>query len=79
MSRDRFAVAVMKATGAKYQSALTEVRRRELLSELGSYMVAVRALPERLDDQRRCVTCLLPYAPDHECPTPHGRTDGGGR
>lgn len=75
MSRDRFAVVVMKATGAKYQSALTEVRRRELLSELGAYMVAVRALPEVRTGEHRCVTCLLPWSPAHQCPTPHGRTD----
>ena len=76
MSRDRLAVAVMGATGARYRVALAEVDRRRLRAEVDAYMEAVRALPVRSDgDPPRCVTCLAPTPrdKDHVCSTPRGR------
>lgn len=72
MGRDRDAVAVMRLTGAKYMTALVEVRRRRLRGEIRAYMemVAAHGDPGPDDDRPpRCVTCLALYAAEgsHEC------------
>ncbi len=71
MGRDRIAREIMVATGACYTTALRERDDRWTARQLDSYLLAVRALPPRLDgDPERCVTCLIPLdaARRHNCP-----------
>ena len=59
--KDRNVKLVMKATGASYSTALTEVRRRSNLGELRVYMMMINSQPEWMEGQApRCVRCLLP-------------------
>lgn len=73
--KDPVAKKVQAATGARYQTALNEVRRRERRGELAAYLIAIKGVSEWIPGQpMRCVTCLMPYLNgEHDCPTPRGR------
>lgn len=67
MAKDRDAKKVQAVTGAAYQTALTEVLRRRRIKEVKIYMVGIKALPIRLENQPQlCVRCLAPV---------HGKCD----
>jgi hypothetical protein len=67
---DHDARVLQDATGAKYMACLARVRSlREIRPKdvLDSFMDRVDALPDLIDGQTRCVTCLQNLTPTKEC------------
>jgi hypothetical protein len=83
MSRgDKDARVLQDATGAKYTTCLVRVRGLRALAPipmessddgqrweraLDSFMMGVDSLPDLVDGQTRCVTCLHDLTPVKEC------------
>lgn len=82
MSRgDRDARVLQDATGARYMPCLARVRSLRRLAAVSmdtsdgrrfdhvidSFMAGVDALPDLVDGQTRCVTCLRDLTPSKEC------------
>ena len=82
MSRaDRDARVLQDATGVRYMTCLARVRSlralapvpmetsdgRNFARALDSFMDAVDALPDLVDGQTRCATCLQDLTPVRQC------------
>ena len=82
MSRgDKDARVLQDATGARYTTCLARVRSlralapipmessdgRRFASALDSFMDGVDALPDLVDGQTRCATCLQDLTPTKHC------------
>jgi hypothetical protein len=71
---DKDARVLQDATGAKYMTCLWRVRDLRALAsalyELDSFMMRVDALPDLVDGQTRCATCLQDLTPVRKCACP---------
>jgi hypothetical protein len=86
---DRDARVLQDATNAKYMACLARIRAlRDLApnallrdvfpSALDYFMERVDALPDLVDGQRRCVTCLQDLAPFRKCTCLYGPIEKSG-
>jgi len=73
---DKDARMLQNATGARYMTSLARVRALRALAPfpdgsakmaIGSFMNRVEALPDLIDGQTRCVTCLHDLTPTRRC------------
>jgi hypothetical protein len=68
---DRDARVLQDVTGARYTTCLARVRSLRALADgrahLDSFMAGVDALPDLINGQLRCVTCLHDLTPIKKC------------
>jgi hypothetical protein len=67
---DRDARVLQDATDARYTTCLARVRELRALATpyaYASFMTCVDALPDLVDGQTRCATCLQDLTPVRKC------------